>query len=371
MTANRQKLLYSDRIVDRDEFREKYLKHADSLELARTQGLVPTAYLVEALEYHYRAERLQKRALGLLPPTFTTGDLLQDNVPIYDTVQRRYAGFSNVLDQLWYGPSAPKYNRFLDLMTSHGYPTQQIGPNLTPKQWLYLALVHRVTGSGASFMRDHGWRNTIVPYMAQAMVEVGLREALKTLRQHYEAGPIFTSLGNQIPSFNKPSKPEWRTGGIEYLHDIAPFIASDMVDWLLAQPKAVPIQEAVDYALDLNTKYGWRRFKFVLTAWVLDIAEYYPHLVDPKSDCYHGANAIETMRLIFDPKASKFKGQKFFDKATRFLSDLTNTNSGDVEDCFCDVVRWVENFIPKKHYEHLDRAVIKNSSSLLPPPSQG
>lgn len=360
------KLAMSERIGNRELFTERYMKHKEAGEQAVAAGLTPTAYFYEALEYHERARLLQNMNLGLIPRA-STGDALQDNVPIYDTIERRYAGFSNVLEQLWYGEESPKFERTKDYLDRRGFPTGPIGRAMTTKQWFYITLVHRITGSGASFMKDHGWRNTIVPYMAQAMVEVGLREALKTLRQHYEAGPIFTSLGNTIPPFNKPSKPHWKTGGIEYLHDVLPRVVSDMVDWLEQQNGPVPIQKAVDHALSLNTKYGWRRFKFVLTAWVLDIAEYHPHLVDPKSDCYHGKNAIETIEMIFDKSKTKFRGQKFYDQGTRFLADWSKTNSGDVEDCFCDVVRWVENFIPKKNYEHLDQNEVWNSSALIHP----
>lgn len=368
MTQVKEKLMYHERIANRSLFIKRYEKHKDVLALARSDyGLVPTAYLVEALEYHNRAQILQDRNLGLRPADTLCGDLLQDNVTIYDTVNRRYAGFSNVLEQLWYGEESPKFHKSKDLLVSRGYPTAALGRALKLKEWFYLGLVHRVTGSGASFMADHGWRNAIVPYVAQGIYEGGLRQGLKTLVKYYEIGPIFTSLGNTIPMFNKASSDKWRTGGIEFLHDVLPRIASDMADWLEAQPSAVSIQDAVTYALDLNTKYGWKRFKFVYTAWVLDIAEYQPHLVDPKTDCFHGKNAIETMSLLFDRSKSKPKGQAFFDRGTRLIADWSKTNSGDVEDCFCDSVRWLENFVPKKNYEHLDLNTVYNSSSIKHP----
>lgn len=374
MTQVKEKLLYHERIENRPLFIERYEKHKDTLALARTDyGLTPTAYLVEALEYHHRAQILQDRNLGLLAADTVCGDLLQDNVTIYDTVNRRYAGFSNVLEQLWYGEWAPKYFKTQRLLAERGFTTKAVGKDMSLKEWYYICLVHRVTGSGASFMADHGWRNTIVPYMAQSMHECGLKQALKTLRDWYAVGPIFTSLGNQIPSFNKPSSDKWRTGGIEYLHDLAPRLVSHMVDWLEARLRrtgvACPIQEAVEETLNWQVSQGWRRFKFVLTAWIMDIAEYSPHLVDPNSDCFHGKNAIETMSLIFDRSQSKPKGQAFFDKATRFVADWSNTKPMDVEDAAagCDAVRYFENFIPKKNYEHLDLDVIYNSSSIKHP----
>lgn len=361
------KLLYHERIVQRQKFEHRYYKHREAAnEAIKTFKLEPTAYFFEAMEYHERARWQQQMNLGKVKRQ-SCGDILQDSVPIYDTVERRYAGFSNVPEQLWYGPSAPKFKKTESFLISAGYPTTLIGPILTDREWFYLLGIHRITGSGASFMRDHGWRNAIVPFMAQSMKEGGLKAALRTLVKCYESGPIFTSLGNQIAPFNKPSSDRWRTGGIEYMHDVFPHVVNDMVTWLEAQKQPVGIQKAVDYALELNVKYGWRRFKFVFTAWVMDIAAYAPHLIDPDSDCYHGKNAIETSNLLFNRSSSKYRGQEFYDVSTRFLAVATNTKPYDVEDAFCDVIRWVENFVPKKNYEHLDLSVVWNSSSIAHP----
>ncbi len=125
----------------------------------------------------------------------------------------------------------------------------------------------------------------------------------------------------------------------------------------------MPIQEAVDMVLRFHTVLGCKRFKFVLTAWVMDIAQYFPELVDPSSDCYHGKNAEETMKICFE-KPRGMKLQDFYDLGTRIIAECTGTWPMDVEDVFCDFVRWIENYVPKKGFNHVIENHIYNSSSL-------
>lgn len=118
-------------------------------------------------------------------------------------------------------------------------------------------------------------------------------------------------------------------------------------------------------ALRFQKAIGCRQFKFVLTAWVMDIAEYLPHLVDPTSDVYHGKNAVEAINVCFT-KLPGMKNQDFYDRATRLFADVTGTKPMDVEDAApgCDFVRWLESYVPKKGYQHVIDQGIFNGSSL-------
>lgn len=321
----------------------------NSIEMAYDAGLVLSPYFVELIAYWHRAKLLQSRNLGRLPGSVVSGDALQDSVPIYDTVNRRYAGFSNVLEQLYYGDDAPKIKK--NRKAKRDYPNFR-GSYC---DWAYLCLVHRLTGSGASFEQDHGWRNTVVPWLASKPDALTLNDYV---------GPIFTSIGNQVPAFNKLKRPEeYRLAGIEYIMEVAPVLVKMTMDMLISATKfgARPfgVTQTVDAVCAFQRKLGHKQFKFVFTAWVMDLAEYAPKLVDPSSDCYHGKNAIEAINLCFSSRV--LRGQKLYHAATRFVANITDTNPMDVEDVFCDFIRWVGNYVPKKGYEGLN---VFNSSSL-------
>lgn len=355
-------------VCNRQTFEKKVkagLRHAVE---ARKRGLMPTPYFFEALDYVRKAKKLQDYSLQRRKVP-KVGDPLMEAIPIYNTVQRRYAGFSNVLEQLWYGSMAPKIvaNQKRGFITSQRAWQGRIKHHLDA--WLYITLAHRITGSGASFEWDHGWRNNRISEMA--LVGAGNVYTMANWLADYD-GPIFTSIGNQIPPFPK-------CGGREYLRTIAPELVKLTAVWLREHlritGKPAPIKTAVDAILALHTSLDCKRFKFVLTAWVMDMAEYLPKLVDPRSDCYHGKNAIEAMELCFD-SATGMKKQVFYDTATRLFADLSGTYPMDVEDASpgCDLVRWIENYVPKKGFDHVIEQGIFNGSSLTwhdgrqPPP---
>lgn len=326
---------------------------------ARSRGLMPTSYFFEALDYVRKARILQDASIaGRIVPK--VGDPLMEAIPIYNTVRRRYAGFSNVPEFLWYGDKAPK--RYLHSHLGRETPyrpwRQESKMPGGLVDWLYVTLVHRVTGSGASFEADHGFRNNRVLEMASMK---HLRY-MKDFIADYD-GPIFTSIGNQIPPFPK-------CGGREYLRTIAPefvnMMYAAMLTWANQHKDPMPIKTAVDMALKFHKALGCKQFKFVITAWVMDMAEYLPKYVDPNSDCYHGKNAMEAIEICFDVNMKK---QELYDKATRLFADISGTYPMDVEDASpgCDLVRWIENYVPKKGFEHVIENDIYNGSNLTWP----
>lgn len=327
-------------------WRKRLARAEKGIDMCVDFSLIPTPFFVEALSYWDRAKELQDVNLGLIPSVGTCGDELQDTIPIYDTVQRRYAGFSNALEQLRYGFDAPKFKR----NRAHGRDYPKFDG--TDEEWAYLCLVHRVTGSGASFELDHGWRNTILPWLEAHMAVHGYKSAQEAILKFSET--MFTSIGNQIPPFNKKTHPDARLAGNEYLGLVAPKLVKKVLDFLNGRValsgRTAGIQMAVNVALEEQRKLGWKQFRFVLTAWVMDLAEYLPHLVDPRSDCYHGKNACEALELCFRPEGgARMTKQQFYDHGTRLFADLTGTNPMDVEDAApgCDLIRWLENYVPK------------------------
>jgi hypothetical protein len=342
------------------EYRQKVVNGWRAFELAHERNLVPTPYFFEALDYAAKAKKLQAAALtGKRVPK--VGDPLMEAIPIYNTVQRRFAGFSNVLEHLWYGVAAPKYiqnskaGRAQPLVS---WENRNMKDDHYLEMWLYITLAHRITGSGASFEHDHGFRNNRIIEMQAVCGDV---DAMSSFLGDYD-GPIFTSIGNQIPPFPP-------MGGREYLKVIAPEFVRRVATTLSEMARMfgpMGIKPAVDTVLSIHSSLGCKQFKFVLTAWVMDMAEYLPHLVDPNSDCYHGKNAIEAMNICFE-RLPSMKLQDFYDTATRLFADVTGTKPMDVEDASpgCDLIRWIENYVPKKGFQHVIDQGIFNGSSLV------
>ena len=207
-------------------FRQKVINGWKAFELAHSRDLVPTPYFFEALDYVSKAKKLQTASLaGKRVPK--VGDPLMEAIPIYNTVERRYAGFSNVPELLWYGHNAPKFvnGQHVQVMATRnsggkGWKPWRQRDMFDPKHidaWLYILLAHRITGSGASFEHDHGFRNNrIIEMQGAESNAIGMGRWLARFD-----GPIFTSIGNQIPPFNKPSV-GYASGGRDYLENYGP-----------------------------------------------------------------------------------------------------------------------------------------------------
>ena len=75
---------------------------------------------------------------------------------------------------------------------------------------------------------------------------------------------------------------------------------------------------------------------------------------------------MEAIEICFEPNMKK---QDLYDKATRLFADISGTNPLDVEDASpgCDLVRWIENYVPKKGFDHVLEKGIFNGSSLTWP----
>lgn len=304
----------------------------------------PTPYFNDLKLYMTRAQQLEDEQHRGKRMNLTIYDALQLNVPIYNNTARRFAGFSKVPEKLW-RPEAYEF---------------------TPDMWHYLFLVHRVTGSGASFEQDHGFRNSIVCELADVLHGRGV--VSDYLRAWYEQKrKMFTSIGNQICPFNKPSR-GFPTGGIEYLIFDAPRLAKEYIAALEGIQSPCPIRDAVDWVLDWHTANGMRRYQFVMTAWVLDTAEYFPHLVDPTSHCYYGKNALECFDLLFD-RDPKMPKKRFYDEVMGELRrEWPRLNPMDLEDSAgCDYIRYIENYVPPHWMEGRMPHELANSSTVQHP----
>ena len=331
--------------------------------------VVRTEYWQDFTDYYNRAAILQGINVSSENGRDTSeplhvDDSLQHHITIYDTIERKHAGFSNALQQVWFGSDAPKRwhadSRFNDHHSIYGL-----------REWLWLFLLHRVTGSGASFTFDHGFRNSIVSDVGLYCTTVSEMRSF-VLEQMRDGRAIFTSIGNQIPPFPKPDG-EYVRGGERYIGEFMTRLVDDTIWMLAARRSPWTIADTVDWVCAWHVKNGLKQFKFVLTAWVMDIAEYFPELVDPYSRVHYGANAIEALELLFDNDG--FKKKEFLDEAMNTLvSELHSPfepedvrrgmgRAMSLEDVACDYVRYVGNYVPKG-YEHLTPDQVTHSSRM-------
>lgn len=329
--------------------------------------LIDTIYWEDFKLYYSRAAKLQ--TINISSPhgrdtsePLHVDDPLQHYVTIYDTVDRQFAGFSNAIQQIWYAGKNPKaWQRDLRF---ENYP-------IDTEAWFFLFLIHRVTGSGASFSHDHGFRNSILSDMAMACSTAS--DMQKYVLLELKSGrAIFTSIGNQIPCFPKP--PAGMRASEYYIRDYMPTLVQDVCMELNQNPRKYSIREMVDWINNWHRARSLKCFHFVMTAFVMDIAEYFPEYIDPYSRVNYGKNAVEALSLIFTNEG--YKKNDFLDAAmdriceefrSPFDADDLLRNSGkamSLEDVACDYVRYVENYVPRG-YETLEKWQVTNNS-LIP-----
>lgn len=319
-------------------------------------------YFEDFLLYAAKAKSVQNKCnLGGAPYIGSCGDDLIENVTIYDTVERKHAGFQNMIQDLWFADNAPKYYKWNQdhQVRSQGY--RHLHETWSRREWLFVFLTHRITGSGASFEVDHGYRNTILPELAKLKTAP---EMVGWIRSY--SGVMYTSIGNQIPAFPKP-RGEYKTGGKVYFGEYALQLVDDVwefVDDINSTGRKANIREIVDFMCGWNRQRGMKAFHFQYTATVADLADYYTDIVEESSHMYYGKNAQEAMDL-FASKIGRINKAQFYDVVMEEAKIKTGGYPKDLEDVMCDYIRFVENYIPdnrEKTYANLDRTKIWNTS---------
>jgi hypothetical protein len=328
-----------------------------------------TRYYFDFLEYYKKAERQQELCnLGIVPHAHSgVGDSLMENVELYDVVERKYAGFSQIVHDVLYGWT-PEHPYFLKM--EGGYATEErmrvtrlwTGKQLEEADWIYLFLLHRVTGSAINYAKiPSGYHNTLLFHLHECD---NIEEMTQVVRTHDK--PFYTSVGYQFPAFPKPAE-GYKRGGDYYLCEFAPELARSFTNWVrTGKPKK--FREMGDWLFDWNVRHGLRKYKFQYAAFIADIADWFPEYVDRESFFYYGTNAIECISYLAKPK-QKMPKEAFLDEVMSEIYRETGSLPYNAEDVCCDYIRYVENYIkPGLHYDHLDRDVIWNSSSITDHP---
>ena len=339
--------------------------------IANQKWITTTPYYEEFLRYYQMAKTQQEECnLGRIKHADSSvNDELMKHVELYDVVERKYAGFSQIVNDVFYGFSEdhPYWDKMKDgLMTKQ---REIISNNWTGKrsvfglkEWIYLFLFHRLTGSGINYsMKPSGYHNTLLFEMHQADNIPQLIDIIKGATK-----PFYTSVGYQFPSFPKPQG-NYKRGGDYFLCEFVPQLAEDVANFLENGDKK-DLREVGDFMFKWNTDRGLRAFRFQYAAFIADIADWFPEFVNRESPFYYGTNAKECVSYLAK-KSTKMQEEVFLDSVMMKIYDDTGSYPYNAEDVACDSIRWIENYVkPGNDYDHLDFDHVWNSSSIIDHP---
>lgn len=334
-----------------------------------------TEYYSEFLRYFTMAKDQQEKCNVSLDPPYGMikhvdsgmNDDLMHYVELYDVVERKYAGFSQIVNDCFYGWTE-EHPYWQKMKASQTHRLREIvAKDWTGKhsdfklpEWLYIFILHRVCGSAINYStKPSGYHNTILLHLYNAKTI----EDMTKLVNYYPA-PFYTSIGYQFPSFPKiPAGSKYKRAGDYYLTEFAPRLARDMAEFLEKGGKK-DLREIGDFMLSWNTANGLKQYKFQYAAVVADIADWYPQYTNKESMFYYGSNAIECISYLAVP-TKKMKQDEFLDRVMIKIFEDTGSVPYNAEDVCCDFIRWVENYIrPGAHYDHLDFDAIWSSCKI-------
>lgn len=319
--------------------------------------MITNRYYDEFIRYYGLAKKQQDLCnLGIHPYVGSVGDDLMEAVELYDVVERKYAGFSQIVHDCFYGwtPAHPYWHKIERGLVSG--ERQVVAHNWTGKdsfdlpEWLYVFLVHRITGSGINYAKKPSGYNNSVLFNLYTCESI---EEMATLIANYPA-PIYTSVGYQFPAFPKlPEGTRYKKAGDYYLGEFAPQLVRDLSSWLQSGPRR-SLREVGTFMFDWNASHGLKIYRFQYAAFIADIADWFPEFVDRESHFYYGSNAVECLSYLVDGKVN----ETVLDDITTKIMDETGAVPYNSEDVACDFIRWVENYVkPGGYYDFVDRDV--------------
>jgi len=329
-------------------------------------SITTTEYYDEFLRYYEMAKKQQEECnLGKIPHMESSvGDELMKHVQLYDCVNRKYAGFTQIVHDLWHNtmPSHPYYDKLHDIRKPITQKFTGVEGSWGLTEWLYVFIVHRVTGSGINYAKNpSGYSNNILADFGKC---ANVNDMIKVVKERARTGPSFyTSVGYQFPAFPKPLG-EYKTGGNMYLCEYANRLAFDLTRYLLDNTKRKTLRQVGEFMFVWNKTNSLRVYRFQYAAVIADIADFFPQLVDPSSLFYYGTNAVECISYMVE-KNSKLKGNDLLDAVVLRACEDTGGVPYDIEDVMCDTIRWVENYVRPGHdYNHVDRDLVFSSCKI-------
>ena len=332
-----------------------------------------THYYPEFLRYFGLAKDQQAKCnLGIVPyKESRMGDDLLEYVELYDVVERKFAGFSQIVNDVFYGWDSlhPYWHKMQD-----GYHTTQrktVATNWSGKQkifgleeWLYVFLLHRVCGSGINYSKKpSGYHNTILFDLHECKTIEDMVDVVKTYPKSF-----YTSVGYQFPAFPKPLPGSgYKRGGDYYLCEFAPRLVRELATFLQSG-SSKDLRQIGEWMFAWNKRHDLRAYRFQYAAFIADIADWFPQFVNRSSHFYYGSNAVECISYLAKP-LGRGKEEEFLDCVMERIYLDTGAVPYNAEDVCCDFIRWVENYVrPGSDYNHLDRDSLWSSHRIVDHP---
>ena len=337
------------------------------------EQLVLTPYFDDFIDYYKKAEILQDNCVlgNAAYDSVGVNDDLMTQVYIYDVVNRQFADINNVVQDVWNGTKTPKIGQAL---RKNGDGFEEVLAAFESKrnvwtrlEYMYAFLVHRITGSAASYVEDHGYRNSVVIREFHKCDTIG--EMVEVVRNYEQ--PMYTSKGCQIPGFPKLTRTDlcfstntYDAPGKMYLCECAPRLLQQLETLLVAKEntgKKADIRKIVDWMNGWNKSRKFNKFEFQHSLFVADLSDYYD-VVDGDSKVYYGTAARYSLDLL----AEKTRGIKTLDRhdaLCELIQERTGAKPKWVEHTLCDYKKFIFNRIPAgKLYEHIDRTKVFGNS---------
>lgn len=278
------------------------------------------------LQYYQKAKKMQE--LKFENVQWNESDINDDlvwNIPIYDVVNRKYAAFSSLLEAIKKQENDPKGNG------KYFIESKEI-KNI---DFITLCYLFRLCGSGINYVpkkdlpfNTHGFGN----FWIVDLLKDGITDSYIWI-DNLPDNKFCDVKGYLLPMIK---------GGLnKFIREESIDLVNNIYNYIIKQK--VGIKDVVDYGNSYLLKKGYKRQNFVLTAFAMDLAEYFPNIVDRDSDVYVGSNAKKCLKLIL-PNLKE-------DKAIRYLCDITGGFSKpyDMEDVACDFIRYLDNFQSEDH----------------------
>ena len=327
--------------------------------------ITTTEYYEEYLRYFNLAlEQQHKCNVSTNPPygmlshlESDVGDDLMHHVELYDVVERKFAGFSQIVNDAFYGwtDQHPYWEKMKAGKVTHQRKT--VATDWTGKhadfglpEWLYIFILHRVCGSAINYAtKPSGYHNTLLFSLHNCKSIEDMVEMVNNYQYSF-----YTSVGYQFPAFPKPpAGSRYKRGGDYYLSEYAPRLARELAEFLQKGGKR-DLREIGSFMLDWNVRNGLRQYHFQYAAVVADVADWYPQYANLETPFYYGSNAVECISYLATPNG-KMKQEQFLDQVMEQIYRDTGSYPYNAEDVCCDFIRWVENYVrPGSDYDHLD-----------------
>jgi hypothetical protein len=346
---------------------------------------VKTTLYYDEFKYYFKLAKDQqdKSNLGHIPHKDSQlNDPLMETIELYDVVERKFAGFSQIVNDAFYGWSEdhPYWSR----MDAGLYTKQrkEVATKWTNKrdtfglpEWLYVFILHRVCGSAINYgTKPSGYHNTLLFDLWQSDT---IEEMCDQVR--FANKTFYTSIGYQFPAFPKPPKPKveaaplfgiegdyvYKRGGDYFLCEFAPRLARDLAKFLETHGKK-DLREIGDWMFNWNKENNLRAYRFQYAAVIADIADWFPQYVNKESMFYYGTNAVECIGYLADtPNGKGKKSEEFLDSVMKLIYEETGSLPYNAEDVACDFIRWIENYVrPGSDYNDVNLDTLWNSSCI-------